>query len=193
MILSDNDIEKRLKEGSLVITPLDIDQVDSCAVDLKLGFEFRVFKHTLKTHIDPFIKEDINDYTELVKPNKSFILHPGEFVLASTREWVELPKDLAGKIDGRSSLGRLGIIIQTAGVIDPGFRGNITLEVGNIGKVPAILYPDMKIGKLTFELLSSPCNKSYAERGGRYMDQKGAQASKINKDKEFESSIHKNV
>lgn len=183
MILSDRDIKKRLNEGSIIIKPFDEkEQLSSCSVDLKLSNKFRIYKRISKTHIDPLEKTAYDDYTELieVKDNEPFILHPGEFVLASTLEWIEMPDDLVANLDGRSSLGRLGIIIETAAMVDPGFKGHLTLEVANIGKMPVAIYPKMRICRMTFFALSSKCIKPY---DGKYTKQKEAEGSKIEKDK----------
>lgn len=179
MILCDADIEKRIDEQSIIIKPLDKNEISEQSVNLKLGNDFRIFKHISKTHIDPL--EDNEDYTELIRINngEAFILHPNEFVLATTNEWISVPPDLAASIDGRSSLGRLGIIIQTAAIVDAGFKGKLTLEVVNIGKMPIKLYPGMKICKLTFHKLSNVCRKPY---NGRYLGQETVTASKISKD-----------
>lgn len=184
MILCDKDIKERLKNKKIILDPFSEEQVSSSSVDLRLGHEFRTFKRTSKTHIDPYDKQSCEDYTELtkVKEKEPFIIHPGEFVLASTFERVEVPNDLVGSIDGRSSLGRLGIIIQTAAMIDAGFKGHITLELANIGKMPVNIYPQMRICRLTFHKLSGTCETPY---NGKYLNQKAAEGSKIETDKEF--------
>jgi len=181
MILTDNDIKKRLSEGSIIIKPSDNRETSPCSIDLRLSNKFRTYKRVSKTHIDPYTKTAYEEYTELteVKDDEPFILHPGEFVLASTLEWVEMPTDLAARIDGRSSLGRLGIIIETAAMVDPGFKGHITLEVANIGKMPVAIYPKMRICRMTFYKLTGECTKPY---DGKYVKQKEAEGSKIEKD-----------
>ncbi len=185
VILSDTDIKKLLKTGEICISDVSEDQIGSCSVDLRLGNTFRVFKHAEVTHIDP--KEDINEgLMEVVvkENNSSFIIHPGEFVLGTTIEYIQIPRNLVARLDGRSSWGRLGIIIHsTAGSVQPGYAGKLTLEIANISKVPVKLWPGSRICQLTFEKLSSPCEKSYGERKSKYMDQQGPLASKISLDK----------
>ncbi|MBD3312420.1 dCTP deaminase [archaeon] len=183
MILCDNDIRERLKKD-LVLEPFSEAQVSSSSVDLRLGHEFRSFKHVSKSHIDPYDVKGSDEYTELhkIKNGEAFIIHPGEFVLATTLERVEMPKDLVASLDGRSSLGRLGIIIQTAAMVDAGFKGKLTLEVANIGKMPVKIYPEMRICRMTFYKLTDQCDKAY---NGKYLHQKAAEGSKIEKDHEF--------
>lgn len=184
MILCDQDIKNRLKRKNLVLEPFENEQVSSSSVDLRLGHKFRIFKHVAKTHIDPYDKNASNDYTEVheVAEGKSFTIHPGEFVLASTLERVEIPSDLVGSIDGRSSLGRLGIIIQTAAMVDAGFKGHITLELANIGKMPVNIYPKMRVCRMTLHKLTRECQQPYQ---GKYLNQKAAEGSKLEEDKEF--------
>lgn len=181
MILSDKDIKEALKEGKLKIEPFDESQIMPVGVDLRLGNEFRRFKLDIKSHIDPS-KDTFEDSTELIKinDNDSFILHPGEFVLGITKEYIELPNDIAARIDGRSSLGRLGIIVHsTAGHVDPEFKGRLTLEISNIGKLPVSLIPNMKFCSLIFEKISSPVEKGYK---GKYLGQLSPTTSKISED-----------
>ncbi|MFA5406086.1 MAG: dCTP deaminase [Candidatus Nanoarchaeia archaeon] len=184
MILCDKDIKARLKDGNILLEPFNDEQVSSSSIDLRLGDQFRVFKHTGRTHIDPYDRECSDDYTELHKitDKKPFTIHPGEFVLASTHERIEMPSDLVGSIDGRSSLGRLGIIIQTAAMVDAGFKGHITLELANIGKMPVNIYPGMRICRMTFQQLTNECEMPY---NGKYLDQQPAEGSKIEQDSEF--------
>jgi dCTP deaminase len=168
MILSDRDIKEYLKQGKIKIEPLDLeDQLASIAIDLKLGSEFRIFKLDHKSHIDPS-KDSFGDSTELLKlrDDGEFIVHPGEFVLGVTKENIELADDVAARLEGRSSLGRLGIIVHsTAGKIDPGWKGKLTLEISNIGKLPVSLKPGMKFCSLVFEQTSSPVEKPYSKVG----------------------------
>lgn len=181
MILSDREIKKYLKEGKLKIEPLNIDeQIMPVGIDLRLGNEFRVFKMGSKSHIDP--RDNIEDSTELIKikSGDTFIIHPGELVLGVTKEYIELPDDVAARIDGRSSLGRLGIIVHsTAGHVDPKFRGKLTLEISNIGRLPVSLIPNMKFCSLIFEKISSPVEKGYK---GKYLDQITPTVSKISEE-----------
>ncbi len=180
-VLSDRDIKELLKLGELVINDMTEDQIGSCSVDLRLGSQFRMFKHAEVTHIDP--KEGFADdlMTLITKSDEDpFIIHPGEFVLGTTRESVLIPRYIVARLDGRSSWGRLGIIVHsTAGSVHPGYVGQLTLEIANISKVPVKLWPGSRICQIMFERLSSPCEKSYAEKKSKYMGQQGPQASKI--------------
>ncbi len=189
MILSDKDIKKFLKEGKLVIEPL-LDpetQIQPSSVDLRLSSEFRIFKSRVGGAIDPK-KDNPEEFTErvLLKEGESFVLHPGEFVLGATVERVELPDDLVGRVEGRSSWGRLAILVHaTAGYIDPGFKGHITLELTNVGKLPVILYPGMRICQISFEMLFSPAERPYGheKRKSKYQEQKGTTPSKVHLDR----------
>ncbi len=171
MILSDREIKRYVKEGKIKIEPCDINkQVGSVGVDLRLSNKFRDFKITYRSFID-LTKELTDDDTELIEVRKgrTFMIHPGEFVLGMTVESVELPVDIAGRLDGRSSLGRLGIIVHsTAGRVDPGWKGRLTLEISNIGKLPVALIPGMRFCCLMFEQVSSPVEKPYT---GKYAGQ----------------------
>jgi len=174
MILSDRDIKVALLAKRIVVKPKPnlSEQLGSSSLDLRLGYHFRVFKHRRQPYVDPLDPATMEDMTEKVTISKKepYVLQPGEFCLASILEWVELPNDLAARIDGRSSLGRLGLVIHsTAGHIDPGFKGAITLELSNIGMMPILLYPKMRICQLVFELLSSPADTPYdAKPGAKY-------------------------
>ncbi len=185
-VLSDGDIKKALKSGKIKIKGLAPENVSVASVDLRLGSEFRVFRHTEVTHVDTKkgLKEEL---TELIRipGGKAFTIHPGEFVLGNTLEYIKLPDDLMARLDGRSSLGRLGIVIHsTAGSVDPGFEGTLVLEIANISKVPVKLWPGMKVCRLTFEELSSECEESYGERkSSKYAGQKGPSISKISEGK----------
>lgn len=169
MILSDRDIKTALKSGRIVVKPkpnLD-EQLGSCSLDLRLGFYFRVFKHRRVPFVDPLNSDSSTGMTEEVKISRKepYVIQPGEFVLASILEWVELADDLSARIDGRSSLGRLGLVIHsTAGHIDAGFKGSITMEMTNIGKLPILLYPKMRVCQLVFEQLTSPAERPYSKK-----------------------------
>jgi len=171
MILSDRDVRSHIQNGKIKIEPFDMEkQLMPVGVDLRLGNTFKSFKIIHDSHIDP-TNVDLELNTELteVADGKSFILHPGEFVLGATKEYVELPNDLAARIDGRSSLGRLGVIVHsTAGRVDPGWKGKLTLEISNIGKLPVSIIPGMKFCSLVFEKLSSPVEKGYQGKYGGY-------------------------
>lgn len=187
-ILSDVDIKKYLDEGKIVIDPIEDDkQIQPSSVDLRLGDEFKGFKIVTKPFIDPFDKIDLESYMELltVEEGEPFIIHPGEFTLATTYEYVKIPDDIVARVEGRSSMGRLGITMHvTAGYIDPGFEGKITLEISNIGKMPVALYPGQRVCQIVFETMTSPSAKPYGhkERDSKYMGQTGPQVSKIKQD-----------
>ncbi len=191
MILSDADILDRLEAGDLVIDPLDdLDlQIQPASVDLRLGREFLEFQRTNIPCIHPDSEQEIEEYVDetVVPEDDEFILHPGDFVLGTTMERVEIPDDLLAHVEGRSSLGRLAIVVHaTAGLCDPGYKGQITLELSNLGAAPVALAPGMRISQLTFTELSSPAERPYgAERGSKYQGQSGPQASKIGGDREF--------
>ncbi len=185
MILSDRDIKKALKEKRIVITPKpDLKkQLGSCSIDLHLGNTFRVFKHSAYAYIDLAGKIDTDRImTEIVIPKgEAFIMQPGDFALATTVENLSLSNDLLGRIEGRSSLGRLGIIVHgTASIFDPGWIGMPTMELGNLGVMPVALYPGMRICAFTFEELSSEVDVPYRKKkGNKYAGQKSPLASRL--------------
>ena len=191
MILSDADILDRLADGDLVVEPLaDVDQqVQPASVDLRLGETFLEFQRTNIPCIHPTAADEVGEYvTETtVSAGEEFILHPGDFVLGTTRERVEVPPDLLATVQGRSSLGRLAIVIHaTAGIVDPGYTGQITLELSNLGTAPVALTPGMRVSQLIFTELRSPADRPYGtERGSKYQGQEGPQASRIGADAEF--------
>lgn len=181
MLLSDRDIRAELESGRLGIEPYEAELVQPSSVDVRLDSLFRVFDNTRYTHIDPAKRQD--ELTTLVEPtaDEPFVLHPGEFVLGSTLEICSLPDDLAGRLEGKSSLGRLGLLTHsTAGFIDPGFSGHITLELSNVANLPITLWPGMKIGQLCLFRLSSPAEHPYgsAAMGSKYQGQRGPTPSK---------------
>lgn len=181
MILSDRDIRAALADGRIRLDPLDETAIQSSSLDVRLGAEFRVFANNRSPYID--VRQPSEDLTELVKASEEepFILHPGEFVLASTLEQIGLPDDLVARLEGKSSLGRLGLLIHsTAGFVDAGFEGHLTLELSNVMNLPITLYPGMKIGQLAFFQLSSPAEHPYgsAELGSKYQGQQGPTASR---------------
>ena len=185
MILSDRDIKRYLQEGKIKITPFpDLSvQLGSCSIDLRLGNVFRIFENNKCPYID--LRKDL-PIEEIMKKvvvpeGQPFIMQPGEFVLATTMEVLELPDDLLARIDGRSSLGRLGIIVHgTSSVFDPGWKGAATLELSNIGRMPVALYPGMRICAFTFEKLSSPAEVPYYKKPGRkYGGQKEPEPSRL--------------
>jgi len=191
MILSDADILDRLEGGDHVVEPLDDPdlQVQPASVDLRLGAEFLEFQHANIPCIHPNAEVEVEDYVRetVVAPDEEFILHPGDFVLGTTHERVEIPDDLIAHVQGRSSLGRLAVVVHaTAGVVDPGYRGQITLELSNLGTAPVALTPGMRISQLIFTELRTPAKRPYGnERGSKYQDQAGPQASRIGNDTEF--------
>ena len=181
MLLSDRDLRAELDSGRLGIDPLDTTLIQPSSIDVRLDRLFRVFNNSRYTHIDPAQQQD--ELTTLVEPEagEPFVLHPGEFVLGATLERVVLPDDLAGRLEGKSSLGRLGLLTHsTAGFIDPGFCGHITLELSNVANLPIILWPGMKIGQLCLLRLSSPAEAPYgsASVGSKYQGQRGPTPSK---------------
>ena len=185
MILSDRDIRKAITSGRVRITPRPDwkTQLGSCALDLRLGTVYRVFDHSRTPYIDPQNPKTLSDVTTeiRVKKGEAFTLHPGEFILAVTQEHISMPDDLAGRLEGRSSIGRLGVVVHsTAATIDAGFRGNITLELANMGRIPVMLYPGMRICSISFEELSSPAEVPYyKKKSAKYAGQKSPEASKI--------------
>jgi len=181
VLLSDRDIRGRIDSGSLAIDPYDDGLVQPSSVDVRLDGLFRVFNNTRYTHIDPARRQD--ELTTLVERGEGepFVLHPGEFVLAATMERFSLPNDLAGRLEGKSSLGRLGLLTHsTAGFIDPGFDGHITLELSNVANLPITLWPGMAIGQLCLFLLSSPAQNPYGSGvvGSKYQGQRGPTPSR---------------
>ncbi len=186
MILPDHEIKKLLKEGRLVIEPIDYPdiQIRSAGVDLRLGNEFRVFKVSTVPYIDT--KQENKDYTEriVLDDDKPFIIHPGEFILASIKEYIKMPPDIMGSVDGKSSLGRLGISIHTTSAsINPGWEGRFVLEITNMGRMPVALYPNMRIAKLVLHRLSSECERPYGAReDSKYNKQDSVTESKIHKE-----------
>jgi len=191
MILSDVDILGRLEDGNLGIEPIDdLDtQVQPASVDLRLGEEFLEFQRTNIPYIHPDSADEVDEYvTEThVSEGDDFILHPGDFVLGTTKERVSIPADLLATVQGRSSLGRLAIVIHaTAGIVDPGYQGQITLELSNLGTAPVALSPGMRVSQLIFTELETPARRPYGEeRGSKYQGQSGPQASRIDDDPEF--------
>lgn len=181
MILSDRTIREELAAGRIAIDPLGEDCIQPSSVDLHVDRYFRVFRnHTMRV-ID--VKEDQEELTELVEIARDdvFILHPGEFVLGSTQERVALPDDLVARLEGKSSLGRLGLLIHsTAGFVDAGFDGHLTLELSNVANLPITLYPGMKIGQISFLRMTTPAEHPYGSSttGSKYQHQRGPTPSR---------------
>ncbi|MFI6789984.1 dCTP deaminase [Nonomuraea sp. NPDC050383] len=185
MLLSDRDIQNEIDSGRLALEPFDRDMIQPSSIDVRLDRFFRVFENHRYPHIDPSTEQP--DLTRMVEPDgdEPFILHPGEFVLASTYEVITLPSDLASRLEGKSSLGRLGLLTHsTAGFIDPGFSGHVTLELSNVATLPIKLWPGMKIGQLCVFRLSSPAEHPYGSEkyGSRYQGQRGPTPSRSYKD-----------
>ena len=181
MLLSDRDIRAEVDGGRVVLEPYEPAMVQPSSVDVRLDRFFRVFENHRYPHIDPAAEQP--DLTRMVEvtSDEAFVLHPGEFVLASTFEVVTLPDDVAARLEGKSSLGRLGLLTHsTAGFIDPGFSGHVTLELSNVATLPIMLWPGMKIGQLCFFRLSSPAEHPYgsAKYGSRYQGQRGPTPSR---------------
>lgn len=180
MILSDVDIRRQISDGRIVINPFDPEMVQPSSIDVRIDAHFRVFHNHRYEVID--VKQQMDDLTEQVDVEDGpFILHPGEFVLGSTLEWVELPDDIAGRLEGKSSLGRLGLVTHsTAGFVDAGFQGHLTLELSNLANLPITLYPEMKIGQMAFFKLTSPADVSYGQERlrSKYQGQRGPTPSK---------------
>jgi dCTP deaminase len=181
VLLSDRDLRAEIAAGQISIDPYDPSMVQPSSVDVRLDRYFRVFENHLYPHIDPAVEQP--DLTRLIEPEKGepFILHPGEFVLGSTFEVVTLPDYMASRLEGKSSLGRLGLLTHsTAGFIDPGFSGHVTLELSNVATLPIKLWPGMKIGQLCMFRLSSPAEHPYGSQtyGSRYQNQRGPTASR---------------
>ena len=181
MLLSDRDIKSEIDAGRVRIDPYDPGLVQPSSVDVRLDRFFRVFENHKYPHIDP--AADQSDLTRMVEPDgdNAFILHPGEFVLGSTSEKISLPDDVVARIEGKSSLGRLGLLIHsTAGFIDAGFSGHITLELSNVANLPITLYPGMKIGQVSFLQMTTPADVPYGSSkvGSKYQGQRGPTASR---------------
>jgi dCTP deaminase len=181
VILSDHDLRTELAAGRIIIEPFDEACVQPSSIDIKVHNLFRVFRNHTAGIID--VKKDMTDLTELVDIplDGVFILHPGEFVLGSTLERVAVPNDLVARVEGKSSLGRLGLLIHsTAGFIDAGFDGHVTLELANVANLPITLYPGMKIGQISFMKMTSPAEKPYGSgaKGSKYQGQRGPTPSR---------------
>jgi dCTP deaminase len=181
VILSDRSIREALAAGRIVVDPLDESCLQPSSIDMKVSNLFRVFRNHSASVID--VKEDLADLTELVEipGDQAFILHPGEFVLGSTLERVAIADDLVARVEGKSSLGRLGLLIHsTAGFIDAGFDGHITLELSNVANLPITIYPGMKIGQVSFMTMTTAADKPYGAggRGSKYQGQRGPTPSR---------------
>jgi dCTP deaminase len=181
VILSDRDLRAEIDGGRIIIEPYDASCVQPSSIDVKVSNLFRVFRNHTAAVLD--VKKDLSDLTELVEvePDGVFMLHPGEFVLGSTLERVAVPYDLVARVEGKSSLGRLGLLIHsTAGFVDAGFDGHVTLELANVANLPITLYPGMKIGQISFMKMTSPAEKPYGSgaNGSKYQGQRGPTPSR---------------
>lgn len=180
MILSDRSIREHLDAGTIAIDPIDPTAVQPSSVDMRLDHRFLVFRNHTRGLID--VKQDLSDLTEPVEASDDdpFILHPGDFVLGSTLERIALPDDLVARLEGKSSLGRLGLLIHsTAGFVDAGFDGQITLELSNVASLPITLYPGMRVGQVSFMQMSTPADNPYGSGviGSKYQGQVGPRPS----------------
>ncbi|MDX2382062.1 MAG: dCTP deaminase [Acidimicrobiia bacterium] len=181
MILSDRTLREQLSAGRVVVDPLDESLIQPSSIDVRISNLFRVFRNHTRAVID--VKQDMEDLTELIEivDDEAFMLHPGEFVLGSTLERIGVPDDLVGRVEGKSSLGRLGLLIHsTAGFIDAGFDGHITLELANVASLPITLYPGMKIGQISFMQMTTPADNPYGSgaKGSKYQGQRGPTPSR---------------
>jgi dCTP deaminase len=185
VIFSDVTIREAIDSGRIAIDPFDSEFVQPSSIDLRVDRYFRVFENHRYPYIDP--KEPQPDLTTEVEAEdkQPFVLHPGEFVLGSTLEVVKLSDDIVARLEGKSSLGRLGLLIHsTAGFVDPGFEGHLTLELSNVANLPIAIYPGMKIGQISFYQLSTPADSPYgsSEAGSKYQGQRGPTPSRIHED-----------
>jgi dCTP deaminase len=181
VLLSDGDLRKEIANSRLVLEPWDPAMLQPSSIDVRLDNRFRVFHNARYPYID--VKEPMDGLTELVevKPDDALILHPGEFVLGSSYELIGIPPDLAARLEGKSSLGRLGLLTHsTAGFLDPGFRGHVTLELSNVANLPITLYPGMRIGQIAVFQLTTPADRPYGSAGvnSKYQGQRGPTPSR---------------
>jgi len=184
-VLSDRTIREELASGRIVIDPFDEGALQPASVDLRLNSSFRLFRVTSRPYID--VREPVDDLTELVEiaPDEPFVIQPGTFFLGSTVETISLPDDIVARVDGKSSLGRLGLLVHaTAGYVDPGWSGRLTLELSNQSQMPIALYYGMRVAQISFLRLSSPVDRPYGspELGSKYQGQTGPTASRISRE-----------
>ena len=193
MILSDGDLKARIAKGEIEVEPLDDPdlQIQPASIDLRLSDRFVVYQIPHVACIDPKDESTIVDHTTeiIIEEGKSFVLHPGEFALGSTYERIKVPSDLVARVEGRSSIGRLAVVVHaTAGFIDPGFEGEITLELANLGNCAVKLYPGMRISQIVFHELLTPAERPYGKaRGSKYQGQGGPVASRMGRDPQLKS------
>lgn len=184
-VLSDHTIHEELASGRIVIDPLDKSAIQPASVDLRLNSMFRVFRVTSRPYVD--VQEPVDDLTELIEiaPEEPFVIQPGTFFLGSTLETITLPDDIVARVDGKSSLGRLGLLVHaTAGYVDPGWTGRLTLELSNQSQMPIALYYGMRVAQISFLRMSTPVDHPYGspELGSKYQGQTGPTASRISRE-----------
>ena len=188
MILSDTDILLGVETGRIGVEPFEASHVQPASLDLRIGSHFKVFQRPNPSSprvLDPWVDDLSQLMVEMtLRPDESFTLHPGDFALATTMEYVKLPHDIVGRVDGRSSIGRFGLIVHsTAGFIDPGFEGQITLELANLNAWPVRLHPGKRVCQISFHAMTTPAAHPYGPaRGSKYQGQTGATASRIVRD-----------
>lgn len=197
MILSDHDIKAKIQSGDIGITSPDnkhLDNIHASSIDIRLGKYFKVYDHAKHAVLDPSKPETLENSTRLIEvaEGEPFIVQPGQFVLGVTLETIKLPDDLVARVEGRSSLGRLGIVVHsTAGYIDPGFEGTITLEITNINNLPVALYPGMRVCQFAFSTMTSPADMPYHRKPhSKYQGQQLPEESRISRDPEFSKYSH---
>lgn len=183
MILSDHTIKEEIKKRNIVIEPLDLKAIQPASVDLRLGDVFRLFTPSRRPFIDPINHvEDYSSEETVLKKGDFITIHPGQFILGTTLERVEIGPSVVARLDGRSSLGRLGVMIHaTAGMVSPGWKGHLVLEISNIGTLPIALYPGMRICQVSFSYLTTPADNVYGSRElkSKYQGQRGVMASRL--------------
>lgn len=186
MILSDRTIKEEIKKGNIVIDPFDKSAVQPASVDLRLGHEFKLFMPSRRPFIDP--TNHIDDYSStenIIKKNDYLTIHPGQFILGATLERIEFANNIVARLDGRSSLGRLGVMIHaTAGTVSPGWKGQLVLEISNLGTLPIALYPGMRVCQISFSYLTTPVDNAYGSKvlKSKYQNQMGAMGSRLSKE-----------
>ena len=182
MVLSDRTIKLEIAKGRIVIDPIDPDDIQPSSVDLHLGADFQVFRNSRLPYIDPSREQPGLTEGVVASVSEPFVLHPGEFALGTTTERIALPEDLVGRLEGKSSLGRLGLLIHsTAGYVDPGWDGKLTLELSNVANLPIVLTPGMKIGQISFSEMTTAVDRPYGhpDLGSKYQGQDQATPSRM--------------
>lgn len=184
-VLSDRSIREALKAGRIGIEPLDDDAIQPASVDLRLDSAFRIFRSTSRPYVD--VQQPVDDLTELVEiaPEEPFVVQPGSFCLGSTVETISIPDDIVARVDGKSSLGRLGLLVHaTAGYVDPGWTGKLTLELSNQSQMPIALYYGMRVCQISFLEMTTPVDRPYgsASLGSKYQGQTGPTPSRISRE-----------